>query len=259
MYGDPSIIIPAVGVLVGFIGLVFGGYQYYSTSERKQRKRRLKETADHLNSLKQRLENGVKFTREPLSNEDARNGLNLLLESYISTYYFLDENPSISLRISMLGKDRDESVTDDTNLILDELKGGASVHFSGIVKPQVSLWETDLIGHDVGKSFPYIKYGYNDIEVLRNNYIDIIEEFSPDLLIRVENQMDESISSSIEHTKEVNFQIDPEEYDSFPELALDTYEKIWCYDGIETDLAEFEGLIEEIESVRRSLIESSYS
>lgn len=105
-----------------------------------------------------------------------------------------------------------------------------------------------------------VKFKYQKDHLLEEHK-ELLDQFSPGILSRIEDQVDtillRSINTAIQTDSPVRY--DPKSYEDIQEMSVDIYEDTIIYDGLDTDLDKLDDLVEELDGVRRSAIHTSYS
>lgn len=89
----------------------------------------------------------------------------------------------------------------------------------------------------------------------------MLDQFSPGLMMRLEEQVDTILSNSIENALQSTPQIsyDPDHYENLHEMEVDIFEEVLIYNGIDDYLSDLYDIINELEETRKSIVQTSYS
>lgn len=245
-----------ISILFGAGGLGIGAYSYYKQRGNRQKKEKLKDLSDELNSLRRRVEQLHEGLAKPMSNEDLASQLDLLAKDILAFKHSTDDNPVLDLYFPM-----------DDGALMNEQQA-LNVYKNDYDWVQFYA-EIDSSGYDYDSRHHYTVYdgifltagAYRILDTIREHYKSILEDFDPDLYDSIETALDSVIkgiySKVIRNTD--GLQVNPDEYDNVAELSENVYEAFVWYDEIEQDLQELENLIGQIEDVRTAILQASYT
>jgi len=250
------VIVEAASILIGAGGLAFGGYQYYQTREAEQRKNRLKELSDKLNDVRSRLEKVTEGYEDPLSGVDLATQLDLLSKSMLAFKFDTGQNPYIKLR-----EMSDEGATQNKEQSVQKFKSdGTWVDICVVIEDSETDYSTQLT-FDIYDHFLYLPTAYTTLAEIREDYVDIVEEFDPGLLDDVGSTMDKVVREA--HGRALSnksgVQIELEKYNYLNEISEEVFNIFWEYEGFEDDLSQLTEEIERIENTRTAILQASYS
>lgn len=242
--------IPVLSILVGVLGLSLAAYTRYEKSQEKMRTKRLKELSDKLDDIRSRLER-LQSLKEPYSHPDSAHALEAFSDALVAHEFETAELPQVIVTPRV-----DDSEVENSDQALRVYKEKYTY-----VRVLISISSGNRPSYDINHHIFYLGTAYQTLDEIREDYIDIIEEFSPGLLSDIESSIDELIRNCYGQViKGRNgFTIDIHEYESTDKIGEHVFEGVWYYDGIEDDLAEIDEKVEEVEEVRTAILQASYT
>lgn len=134
--------------------------------------------------------------------------------------------------------------------------------------PAISISIDDKQGYADQVIFCHLNKAFEGAETLKcrmspfkKEHGDMLDQFSPGLMMRLEEQVDTILSNSIENALQSTPQIsyDPDHYENLHEMEIDIFEEVLIYNDIGDDLSDLYDIINELEETRKSIVQTSYS
>lgn len=243
-------VISILGFVVGALGTGFGVYSGYERRRDKKRRERLKELSDKLNDIRSRMER-VRLLNEPYSHPDLSHSLNGLSHSLIAHEFETGETPHVTISVRADGDGLESA--EQALQVYKERYTFVSAYAS------IRSYEGPSFGID--EHMLYFGTVYKQIDEVREDYLDIIEEFSPGLLSNLESSLDNVVRNSFHQAIGTNeaVAVDIRQFESTDKIGKFVYDKFWHYDGVQDDIDEIENLIDEIEENRIAILQASYA
>lgn len=217
-------VIEFIGLIVGVGGIGFGIYQYQRAKRVDKRKDRLRELSESLDNIRDRSERFQTRYTDPLSDVDLDHQIDLLAKSVLAFKYISDQTPQIRMKSESeergiqnkrqaLDKFKEQNTWVDITLFLDD--SGTDYH--------------DDLSYSLDEHFLLVPNLYLLINEIRQESIDIIEEFDPGLLDELESIIDEIVveahGKAISH--EDGFEFEPDKYDTLEDMKIGIFEEFF--------------------------------
>ncbi|WP_159077019.1 hypothetical protein [Halococcoides cellulosivorans] len=218
----------------------------------------LKDLADDLKYIGKMAGELNTILNYPREHEDLMLELDTLSEQCLVCQYET-EDPNILINASL-----PESKNNDTIENIDELK--QSYKSGGHNRVWLTVGNRDAMYTTDRTISLYNPYGltakiFNKIEYIEQNHPEKLREFDEKTLKELKRLLDEIVESSasdVFYILENPMQIDINECDTTDEIADSIFQKIFHYDGVETDMKRLEESLEEVEELRKSVLQASY-
>jgi hypothetical protein len=237
--------------------------------QRIDKKEELRELADFLQNLSEWIQdfhdnlskNGTQTDISyPYDHHSFRGGLNNLCKEMLGYQHYTGNLPTVEVSVFFWAEEAEEVPIESADEAIELYDDSESPTISLRLQDDAS-YADETVFHSLSDAFSgagKLKFRKQRIE---DEYGDLINEFSPDLLERLESQIDKILKNCIEQSiqQEPSLQYDVENHDSVGGLAEEIFEATLRYDGVEEDLEDLEETIEEIKSVRKSAMQTSYS
>ena len=109
--------------------------------------------------------------------------------------------------------------------------------------------------------FIYSTYVYENISEVEEQYGGIIEEFNESLLENLESHLDSMVR---QHTNYLLEEANPislniSEFESAEDIGDKVFRELYYYDGVEEDLEKLEKKLDEVNEMRTTVLQASYS
>lgn len=260
-----------IGVIIGSASL---GIAIYSVLKQQKLEKRLKEK-DRLKNLAKQLGPPINWRinailneiRNPFNDEDLSLSLQSLSQAIISKAF--DENKDIVnlttetkigvKEMTKLGKEKEQKQTkyfpiEKGEDVIKYLERGECY-----ISVDCELGD-GVLSYDVAYFLFRIPYFLSDLDKLEAEFGDLIEEFSPGLLKYLRDCTEEILMIAIDsaiHSKEM--EVNTKEFTKTDDIGLWIYRRIIGSDELKPYLDKLEELKRELESLRNTLLTTSYA
>lgn len=244
-----------ISVLFGLGGIIIGGYSYFLMRSNRKTKSELNDLANSLRDIHSRASKVHERFSTPLDAPDVGNALENVSQSMIAFEFETGKSPWIKAEIY-----HDDEYVYDGEEALDIYKDGDWLKISLLMEPRDTDYEVKYKYPIEGPGF-FMSQGYLELEKIRNENQSRIEEFSPGLLDDFESQVDRVIRKSHDTLgeKHEGREFDLNEYEKVDDVSRAVFDYFYSYEGVENDIEELQNVLERVDEVRASMVQSSYS
>lgn len=245
-----------IGIAISLVAITISLHTKY----KQRRKDRLKDLAAKLKSIRRNSERIGEVLENPRSHEDLDLRLyELPREMFACHHETGDEDVSILLTIST-GFGEESKELEDRSEIFDRYKNNDRLHLQLKVGNPDQLYASDRQYH-MTDPFRYTSYIYEKISKIEEEYGSVIEEFNETLLGDLESHLDAMLKQHTDHliVKSNIFSMNVNEFESADEIGEAVFRTMFYYNGLEDDLEELDEKLGEVEELRTTVLQTSYS
>lgn len=261
--------ITALSVGFGGIGAIVGIYSLYRQRQTRQQMNRvqeqmdkkedLQELAEDLQSLKENLQLFHDGLSKPEESIDTWTQLMDLGRNILAYKHYSGRVPRVQVEEIVIRTNDDTEDYRNMKQVKRLLDIGCYPTFR--IEPNVEDDAKHLIwGIHFAHPLLNVNVIYNSVEQV-SRYEGLVSQFDQDLVIESEALVDEIIESILDHVTENSEgkKFGPSNYNDINDLSRDIYHFFVYYDDIDEDLEELSALIDRIEDLRTTAVETSYS
>ncbi|USZ69095.1 hypothetical protein NGM10_04990 [Halorussus salilacus] len=256
-------VIGLLGVFFGAGGLLIGLYSQYKQKKfekRLEQKEDLREIAEVLAEFVDHLEKLHLSLSAPLERRGLQKELVGFGKEIISYNHASEEAPVIEVSVyTWEGENRKEIVS--TNEVLEEYRPSGNLAFISLTieggqdyYDEEKFCQLDKVLDGLGR-LKFIIAG------LDKEQKELMEQLQPGLISEVETLLNTILTNIFEEALETESRIecDPDDFEDVNELVLYLFTNCIVYDELTADLEELADVIDEVEEVRKSALQTSYS
>lgn len=213
--------------------------------------------AENLEEVHNRIEGFLQIIKEPRSHEDLDMSLYQIERDVLSYSHSEGDSPTIEYETTVLG-DAQQTI-DPSRLGLEYAKehDKKAVIFEFGVTGSESIM---TYSHNLGEFYSWATWSYISIRRVTDQHSNLLNQFDSDILNDIEASLDNILLNILSNMSDVgDIIIDPEDYGSTEEIGDDIYGTYIIYDGIEEDASKLARLSDELEEIRKRVIQTSYS
>lgn len=260
--------IEVIGLGFGILGLLAAIYSLITQRKfetKFKEKERLKTLAKELNKI---ITDISRISKIEDPTDDEHSQLNMLSQNIISEAFDKKKNIiSISVKTNIGieelnkksdGKEEKKNIyinIEKREDIINNLEKGKLIRYS-IESDLGEQIEGEILSYEITEFFYFIIYFFKELEKLENEFEDIIEEFSPDLLKSLKDCIKELLVVAIYSKK---LEIDTKAFTKTDDIGLWIYNTIMRREEINPYLDKMMDLKVQFEKLRENLITTSYT
>jgi hypothetical protein len=263
-------IIGVLGTLFGAGGLFIGVYSHYKQrqfekrqqqfEEQLKRKEELRELANTLRDTANKLNESCQSLKHPSNNGKLWYDLYDFSKDVLAYEHTNSTLPDIKVAVVKYEGGGDRINIKDPHEAIEI--------YSNNEIPNIYLEIDNSPGDPEEYTFLSISEAFNGIgwfkfhkRSLEEECEDLLNQMAPDLLDRVESQLDTILLNCFENALEVgpSTQFDPDEHLNIEDFAIGIVDDIIMYDNIDDDIEALSELVDEVEEIRKMALQSSYS
>jgi hypothetical protein len=255
---------------LGFFGVVFGaaglGLAFYSQVKQKKFEKQL-ERKEELRALSEQLEK-VKDLEEPMnmlvsnpfSHEDLDLNLRSLGRDVLAQADATDGVPIVRVSEVSVGHGDSKQVYESPDQVLQALKDGKLINVVFIADGNYDNFDRRR-RYRFGRFLCWPSMFYRALDEIEKKNEGLVEQFSPELSNDIESTLDRIVVNLFDNIflNKDGIEFDPVKYENADELGKDVLIKFLSYDGIEEDMEDFSELSNNVENVRTTVLQASYS
>ncbi|MBO8183623.1 MAG: hypothetical protein H0Z28_12695 [Archaeoglobus sp.] len=250
-------IIDLVGVFIGGIGVVIALYSLYK-NRRLETRLKYKDTLKIIGSKVKMIEDKVQYLLDMIElNDPDYSGeiLETLPMELIKIHYDSKQN---SINTFLVIETTEENNKGENKKKISNVREGVEYIKSG------SWIECKIVGltfhHDFCNPLSAIRLGLKALNELNDEDVKIINEFSPDLLSKLEDTLIETakiiLGSVLKHRQ---ITIDFAKFNTSEELGKWLFNEIVGYEKLKPQLNELKDILHKLEELRKDLLKTSYA
>lgn len=279
-------LLQVIGVAFGAVGAAVGGYAVYRSKKAAQRQKELIEKQERLEQQLERKEelqtvaNNLSEVHEWLTDfhktfadypphssvpehsdyHSLWGSLHHLCKDILAYEHATGKTPVLDLTVCTLAEGGEQIPIESPEEAVKLYGTNESPVISLTFEDEADYAEEALFCHLNDAFFGGSKF-LVQLPRFNGGQKDAIDEFSPELLEKIEEIVKAIIESCIGSAmeSEPRLELNSDEFESVNEMAETIFVDVLIYEGIEEDLQELERLIDEVEETRKSMIEVAYS
>lgn len=268
---DLSLVISIVGVILALVGIAFSYIKTKKLESRLEKKEHARKYAKKLSNIIHILEwQYIKPLKTPLFNEDIFNSLDYFgMEILSRSFENRTSTVSVEIEVSIWSFDLEKNKhthininsTDEYSIYIKEVENprldicgrtGKMVKFdhtsNGIISGVLSH---DLFGSDISLS---------DISSPAEEFRDLINEFSPNLLNEIDRTVKQILFSIVDYsTQHKVIEIDTNKFNNATDISMYIYTKVVATDEVRHNVDVLEKLVDKLDKVRSDLLTTAYA
>lgn len=230
------------------------------TKYKQRGKDRLRELATKLKNLKANTEWIGQTLENPRSHEDLELRLYELPREMLDCQYETGEKEVTVLPEIKTSYGEDSKELSDPQNVFDRYKEDEWFVIQLKVGNLKEMYASDR-KFSITDPFWGASDIYTEINEINEQFGGVIGEFNESLLVNLESHLDSMVRKHcdhiIKHTS--GFSVNIDEYDSTEAIGRDVFRELYFYDGVKDDLEELEDQLEELENVRTTVLQTSYT
>jgi hypothetical protein len=257
-------LVAIAGVIFGAAGLCIGLYSQYKQKkfERQfERKQELQHLSEDLEDLRHRLEIFIQTLENPENDEDTLFDLRNLSRDVLA-YSHSTETPA-TVQVTRLvalsgGEEKEEIETVEQGI--DACRQGNKI-FSTIAIQDTGDVFSESFAYSLGAPVMSLGRIYDEVDSVKEAHQELLSQFAPELLAEIESTMDEVTAGILQNMIEgkEGVEVDPSDYEDASLIILGIYDKLIRYENIEGEISQLEEFNQEIEDLRTTVLQTSYS
>lgn len=256
-------VIGLLGVFFGAGGLLIGLYSQYKQKKfekRLEQKEELRELTEILEEFVDRLENLHLSLSTPLERRGLHKELVEFGKDIISYNHSSAEDVIIEVSVHTWEGENKKQIA-STDEALEEFKPSGNLAFISLAIDGGQDYYDEEIFCQLDKALDGLARVKFMIEGMDEEQKELMEELKPGLINEVETLLDTILVNVFEEAldTEPRLEYDPDDFEDVNELILHLFTACIVYDDLTADLEELADLIDEVEAVRKSALQTSYS
>lgn len=240
---------------VSFIAVIISVH----TKLRLRKKKKLANLANDLREIQEIEEKLVEYLNNPWINEDTDLGLDRLANEVLACYHEANEGPYIVMDRLMKSIANEEENIDSLEQGYNYVQNGEFIYQQYVIETLNTDYEK-YIKSQTTDPLRYAVQAKIQIESIQEEHATLVNDFDSSLVGDMNEWLDEYIRSTINNYLETRngVLVNPEEYDNKEEIMSFLFTSLYKYEGINADLQELDGLLERLDDVRTTILQTSY-
>lgn len=256
-------LIGILGVLFGAAGVVIGLYSRYkqrNLEKRIERKEDLKDIVEDLDEVIGWMEDFRDELSGPKNNVAAWTKFRDFCKDILGYHHFSEESVKIKVSVFQFVEGGERKSIADEKVAVNLYEESDSPTISIEIEDKEGYSEEILFMHLDEYFQGAAKFKFRKGTLKRGNE-ELIEEFCAGLLSDIDSQVTTILENCYREAIRTKpfLEVDPSNYENIDDIALNMYEEVIIYDGIEEDIDELSTLIDDLKETRQAALQTSYS
>ncbi|WP_132056840.1 hypothetical protein [Halorussus amylolyticus] len=245
-----------IGIGLSLVAILIALHTKYKQRE----KDRLRDLAGKLKTIRENLKYIPKTLQNPHSHEDLDLRLYEIPRDMLACHYKTGQDEvTISVKIET-GYGEDSKELNNSEKIFDKYINGERFHIRLRVGNPDEFYASDR-QFLITDPFSYSSYFYDQVSDVEQEFGDVIEDFDEELLKNLKSHLRSMLRQHSNHLVEESqsFSLNVSDFESAEELGEEVFKELYYYNDLEDDIEELERKLEELESFRTTILQTSYS
>ena len=229
------------------------------TKLQRRESQELRKLAQKLADVTQTADILITELRNPRTHEDLNVDLQEIAREALSCKHETGSETVLIALSPIESLSSEEEITDYTELV-NKHKSGEYFSLNVVVGDREKMYTTKrkpLLHNPIRNS----SYLYEYLDDIKQEHSEKMSEFDDSLLEDFEAHLDKIVNSSSKNITDAKnrFNFNINDFETTEEIGDYVFEETFYYDGIEEDLETLEELLEEVEELRKTVLQASYS